>query len=129
MPAVMKVYCEAESHPSIRAIIEFAINRFFALHQESFIFQTCDVLSNVVALPDVDGAALCHDVFTLFSTLKGSAPLTHPEVAAISALTRPRHFRVVVSAMMIAVNSCNPLCEDETTLLHHDEPRLRVSAV
>ena len=88
MPAVMKVYCEAESHPSIRAIIEFAINRFFALHQESFIFQTCDVLSNVVALPDVDGAALCHDVFTLFSTLKGSAPLTHPEVAAISALTK-----------------------------------------
>ena len=47
---------------------------------------------------------------------------------AISALTRPRHFRVVVSAMMIAVNSCNPLREDETTLLRHYEPRLRVSA-
>ncbi|RPD69417.1 hypothetical protein L226DRAFT_471808 [Lentinus tigrinus ALCF2SS1-7] len=88
MPAVIKVYCEAESHPSIRAIVEFAVNRFFALHQESFVFQTCDVMSNVVALPDADGAALCHSVFTLFSTLKGPASLTHPEVAAISVLTK-----------------------------------------
>ncbi|TFK92378.1 hypothetical protein K466DRAFT_480806 [Polyporus arcularius HHB13444] len=88
MPAVIKVYCEAESHPSIRAIIEFAVNRFYALHQESFIFQTCDVLSNVIALPDADGGAICHNVFTLFSTLKGPAPLTHPEVAALSALTK-----------------------------------------
>ncbi|KAI0754356.1 hypothetical protein C8Q80DRAFT_1095352 [Daedaleopsis nitida] len=88
MPAVMKVYCEAESHPSIRGIIEFSVNRFYALHQESFVFQSCDVLSNVVALPGVDGAALCQNVFTLFSTLKSNAPLSHPEVAGLSAMSK-----------------------------------------
>ncbi|KAI8972849.1 hypothetical protein BD414DRAFT_559591 [Trametes punicea] len=88
MPAVVKVYCDAQSHPTIRAIIEFAVNRFFALHQESFIFQTCDIMSNVVALPGADGPTLCHNLFTLFSTLKTNPPLANAEVAALSALTR-----------------------------------------
>ncbi|KAI0327553.1 hypothetical protein GY45DRAFT_1256742 [Cubamyces sp. BRFM 1775] len=88
MPAVIKVYCYADSHPTIRAIIEFAVNRFYALHQESFIFQTCDVISNVIALPDADGATISHNVFTLFATLKSNPPLQNAEVAALSSLTK-----------------------------------------
>lgn len=88
MPAVIKVYCEQEHHPTIRAVIEFSVNRFYALHQESFIFQTCDVMSNVVALPGVEGAALCQNVFTLLATLKSAAIPNHPEVAGLSALTK-----------------------------------------
>ncbi|KAI0676337.1 hypothetical protein C8Q78DRAFT_1084712 [Trametes maxima] len=88
MPAVIKVYCDAESHSTIRAIIEFAVNRFFALHQESFVFQTCDVMSNVIALPGVDGAGMCFNIFTLFATLKHNPPLQNPEVAALSALAK-----------------------------------------
>ena len=88
MPAVVKVYCEAKAHPTIRLIIEFAFNRFFALHQESFIFQTCDVMSNVVALPGVDGPEICRDIFTLLATLKSSGSLDHAEIAGLSALTK-----------------------------------------
>ncbi|KAI0642797.1 hypothetical protein C8Q79DRAFT_917084 [Trametes meyenii] len=88
MPAVIKVYCDAESHSTIRAIIEFAVNRFFALHQESFVFQTCDVMSNVIALPGLDGAGMCFNIFTLFATLKHNPPLQNPEVAALSALAK-----------------------------------------
>ncbi|KAI0659698.1 hypothetical protein C8Q70DRAFT_914754 [Cubamyces menziesii] len=88
MPAVVKAYCDADSHPTIRAIIEFAVNRFYALHQESFIFQTCDVISNLIALPDADGATISQNVFTLFATLKSNPPLQNAEVAALSALTK-----------------------------------------
>ncbi|CDO70971.1 hypothetical protein BN946_scf184830.g2 [Trametes cinnabarina] len=88
MPAVIKVYCDAASHPTIRAIIEFAVNRFYALHQESFIFQTCDIMSNVIALPGSDGPTISLNIFTLFSTLKRNPPLHNAEVVALSALTR-----------------------------------------
>ncbi|TBU39115.1 hypothetical protein BD309DRAFT_873000 [Dichomitus squalens] len=88
MPAVIKVYCEAASQPTIRAVIEFAVNRFFALHQESFIFQTCDVMSNVIALPGVDGSYVCRNIFALLATLKNSASQTNSEVSALSALTK-----------------------------------------
>ena len=88
MPAVVKAYCDADSHPTIRAIIEFAVNRFYALHQESFIFQTCDVISNLIALPEADGATISQNVFTLFATLKSNPPLQNAEVAALSALTK-----------------------------------------
>ncbi|OSC98071.1 hypothetical protein PYCCODRAFT_1375895 [Trametes coccinea BRFM310] len=88
MPAVIKVYCDAAAHPTIRAIIEFAVNRFYALHQESFIFQTCDIMSNVIALPGADGPTTSFNIYTLFSTLKTNPPLHNAEVAALSALTR-----------------------------------------
>ncbi|KAH9852273.1 hypothetical protein C2E23DRAFT_921858 [Lenzites betulinus] len=87
MPAVIKVYCNAESHPTIRSIIEFAVNRFFALHQESFVFQTCDIMSNVIALPGADGPAMCFNIYTLFATLNVQ-PAQNAEVAALSALTK-----------------------------------------
>ncbi|KAI0828677.1 hypothetical protein BC628DRAFT_1316176 [Trametes gibbosa] len=88
MPAVIKVYCDAESHPTIRSIIEFAVNRFFALHQESFVFQTCDIMSNVIALPGADGPVMCFNIFTLFATLKNNQPAQNAEVTALSALTK-----------------------------------------
>ncbi|KAI0763460.1 hypothetical protein BD413DRAFT_484122 [Trametes elegans] len=88
MPAVIKVYCDAESNPTIQAIIEFAVNRFYALHQESFVFQACDIMSNVIALLGTDGATMCRSIFTLFATLKSSPPLQNPEVAALSVLTK-----------------------------------------
>ncbi|KAI0631245.1 hypothetical protein C8Q77DRAFT_1062302 [Trametes polyzona] len=88
MPAVIRVYCDAEKHPTIRSIIEFAVNRFFALHQESFIFQTCDIMSNVIALPSADGPLMSHNIYTLLATLKSNPPTQNPEVAALSALTK-----------------------------------------
>ena len=88
MPAVVKVYCEASSHPTIRAVIEFAVNRFFALHQESFIFQTCDIMSNVIALPGVDGPTVCRSIYNLLATLKIIVPQSNPEVTALSAITK-----------------------------------------
>lgn len=88
MPAILKTYCEAEHHPGIRAAIEYAINRFYALHQESFVFQSFDVISRMIMSPDMDQPWLAKQVFSLFSTLKtGTAPLA-PDVAGIYDLTK-----------------------------------------
>ena len=99
MPAVVKVYCEAKAHPTIRLIIELAFTRFCALHQESFIFQTCDVMSNVVALPGVDGPEICLDIFTLLATLKSSGSLNHVEIAGLSALTKAEEQEAIMITM------------------------------
>ncbi|KAH9933787.1 uncharacterized protein B0H18DRAFT_981998 [Fomitopsis serialis] len=88
MPAIIKTYCEAEYHPGIRAAIEYAVNRFYALHQESFVFQSFDVVSRMFMSPDMDQPWLAKQVFALFSTLKnGTAPLA-PDVAGIYDLTK-----------------------------------------
>lgn len=88
MPAIIKTYCEAEQHPGIRAAIEYAVNRFYALHQESFVFQSFDVVSRMIMSPEMDQQWLAKQVFSLFSTLKnGTAPLA-PDVAGIYDLTK-----------------------------------------
>ena len=88
MPAIIKTYCEAERHPGIRAAIEYAVNRFYALHQESFVFQSLDVVSRMMMSPEMDQSWLATQVFSLFSTLKtGTAPLA-PDVAGIYDLTK-----------------------------------------
>ncbi|PCH35413.1 hypothetical protein WOLCODRAFT_133859 [Wolfiporia cocos MD-104 SS10] len=88
MPAIIKVYSEADGHPGIRTAIEYAVNRFYTLHQESFVFQSFDVVSHMLISPDVDQAWLAGHVFSLFSTLKnGTAPLA-PDVAGIYDLNK-----------------------------------------
>lgn len=88
MPAILKTYCEAEHHPGIRAAIEYGVNRFYALHQESFVFQSFDVVSRMIMSPEMDQPWLAKQVFSLFSTLKnGTAPLA-PDVAGIYDLTK-----------------------------------------
>ena len=44
MPAIVKVYCEAEANIDLRNTIEYAIHRFYAVHEEVFVFQTLDVV-------------------------------------------------------------------------------------
>lgn len=70
MPALIKVYAESEQHEGIRRAIEFAANRFYAHHRESFVFQSLDVMSHVIMLPEVDGDWVGEQVYNLFSTLK-----------------------------------------------------------
>ncbi|EIW78652.1 hypothetical protein CONPUDRAFT_108623 [Coniophora puteana RWD-64-598 SS2] len=70
MPAVIKVYAEQESHPGIRQAIEYAVNRFFALHQDAFIFQTLDVMTHVNLAFGSGDDWLTKHIFTLLSSLR-----------------------------------------------------------
>lgn len=84
MPAVIKTYTESEGHSGIRHAIEYAVNRFYALHQKSFMFQTLDVVTHMTMhLPASDADWLARNVYTLFSTLKRGIPPGTPDEAGI----------------------------------------------
>jgi hypothetical protein len=83
MPVLMKVYAESESNPGIKLAIEYAVNRFYALHQESFIFQSLDIIANVVMAPEIDGDWIAKSVYTLFNTLRRGISPTTPDAAGI----------------------------------------------
>jgi hypothetical protein len=54
MPAIWKTYCDAEGgNKAIRGAIEYAINRFHAIHPEAFVFQSVDVAAAMISHPDM----------------------------------------------------------------------------
>ena len=84
MPSLVKLYVEAPSHPGIRTAIEYAMSRFYALHKESFLFQSIDVIGQIALLPDVDTdtdwfSGGVYDMF--FSLRRGHTAIT--DVAGI----------------------------------------------
>lgn len=83
IPALFKVYAEAESNEGVRRAIEYSINRFYAVHQEAFVFQALNMLSHVVMVPEVDGPWMAKQVLLLLSTLKDDAPVHAPDAAGI----------------------------------------------
>ncbi|KAK7685921.1 hypothetical protein QCA50_010730 [Cerrena zonata] len=88
MPAVMKAYVEADRHPGIRNAIEYAASRFYALHQETFVFQTLDVITPIIVSPGVDDAWIASCIHTLFAPLRGTVPSSAPDAAGIHGLNR-----------------------------------------
>ncbi|THG96127.1 hypothetical protein EW026_g5650 [Hermanssonia centrifuga] len=88
MTAMMKTYVEAEYHGNIRYTIEYAANRFYALHQESFIFQSFDVMAQILDFPHVDGPWIAGGIYALFSTLKGGVSASTPDAAGIHDLNK-----------------------------------------
>lgn len=88
MPAVIKAYVEADRHPGIRNAIEYAASRFYALHQETFVFQTLDIITPIIVAPGVDEAWIASCIHTLFASLRGAAPSLAPDAAGIQGLNR-----------------------------------------
>ncbi|KAF5379141.1 hypothetical protein D9615_005965 [Tricholomella constricta] len=83
MPAVLKVYTESHSHTGIRLAIEYAVNRFYALHQEGFVFQTLDILAHVTALPHIEADWLVRSIYNLFFALRRGLLPSTPDAAGI----------------------------------------------
>ena len=75
LPTLIKVYCEAEGDPGIREAVEYAFHRFFAVHEEIFVYQTLQVVSGIISQLSADGAWISSRVYHLLSTLK-AMPLT-----------------------------------------------------
>ncbi|RDB29723.1 hypothetical protein Hypma_014167 [Hypsizygus marmoreus] len=83
MPAVIKVYAQSELHSGIKLAVEYAVNRFYALHQESFVFQTLDILAHIVALPNFETDRLVKSVYHIFFALRKGVPPSTPDAAGI----------------------------------------------
>lgn len=99
MPAVVKTFAETEHHPNIKRAILYAANRFYALHQESFVFQSFDTLGPILAAPEVDGEWVAPSIYALFSSLRnGVAPGT-PDAAGIHDMNRTQEREALIMAM------------------------------
>ncbi|KAI0077367.1 hypothetical protein K474DRAFT_1751763 [Panus rudis PR-1116 ss-1] len=88
MPAVMKAYVEGEHNPGIRGAIEYAVSRFFALHQESFVFQSLDVITPIASLSNVHEAWVAEGIYSLFSSLKSVLAPSVSEASGIYGMNR-----------------------------------------
>ncbi|KAG1753523.1 uncharacterized protein EDB91DRAFT_1332988 [Suillus paluster] len=88
MLSVVKVYTEQEHHQGIRQAIEYAISRFYAFHQEAFVFQTLDVVVHALLEPTCDSSWLVDSVFRMLSSLNRSNPMTGPDASGIRNMNR-----------------------------------------
>ncbi|KAJ6614617.1 hypothetical protein B0H10DRAFT_2165084 [Mycena sp. CBHHK59/15] len=84
IPVLVKVYTESEMHNGIRLAIEYAFNRFYALHREAFVFQSVDSLAAIMSLPDISGDWVVKSVYALFATLTRGIPPSTPDAAGIA---------------------------------------------
>lgn len=83
MPVLFKVYAESEAHRGIRDAIEYAVNRFYAYHEETFVFQSLDAIARVLVFPDIDQAWIVKNVYTLFASLGRNSSPSDPDMAGI----------------------------------------------
>ena len=84
MPAVFKSYSQSHKGSAIQLAIEYGINRFYAQHEEAFVFQTLDVLCLIIFSKEcTDHTKVAEDVFSLLSTLRNAAPQNAPDPAGI----------------------------------------------
>ncbi|KAF8965019.1 hypothetical protein BDZ97DRAFT_1813196 [Flammula alnicola] len=83
MPALVKVYTETPSHPGIRNAIEYAVNKFYALHKESFLYQSINTIGQLSMLPGIDAAWFSKGVYELFFSLKRTLPPSTVDVGGI----------------------------------------------
>lgn len=70
MLAIVKLYAEKEENEGIRKTIEYAASRFYALHQETFLFQTLDVVAHAIMTKECDGFWTMAQVHQLLSSLR-----------------------------------------------------------
>ncbi|KAF9225723.1 hypothetical protein BS17DRAFT_560510 [Gyrodon lividus] len=83
MLVVVRTYVEQECHQGIRQAIEYAASRFYALHQEAFIFQTLDVVAHAVMASDCDSAWMMKHVLQLLSSLRYENLASTPDASGI----------------------------------------------
>ncbi|KAH8118013.1 hypothetical protein DFH11DRAFT_1541265 [Phellopilus nigrolimitatus] len=74
LPALIKIYCEANGDAGVREAIEYAVHRFFAVHEEVFVYQALQVISSFVAQLSTDGDWIASNAYHLLATLKSIPP-------------------------------------------------------
>ena len=133
MPVVIKVYCEAEAHSGIRSAVEYATQRFFALHDKTFVFQTLEVAAQMLvhsklASPD-DQEWVAKHVYLLLATLSNTSSTSAEDAAGVYNMNKPQERE----ALLAMVNEkpevlLGPLARSNT-LADINEPTTNLSTV
>ncbi|KAG7095353.1 hypothetical protein E1B28_006112 [Marasmius oreades] len=96
MPAILKVYVEGETHHGIRHAIEYAVNRFYAHHEETFVFQSLSAVSQMFILPGIDGEWIGKHVYSLFASLHRSVPSSALDEAGIHGANKSQEREALI---------------------------------
>ncbi|TDL25147.1 hypothetical protein BD410DRAFT_784972 [Rickenella mellea] len=87
MPVLVKIYCESEGNTTVRAAIEYAVSRFYAVHEETFAFQALDVLAILLKQQNIDAEWVAKNIYCLMSTLRESQT-SAPDAAGIHGVNK-----------------------------------------
>jgi len=88
MLSVVKVYTEQEHNQQIRQAIEYAISRFYAFHQEAFVFQTLDVVVHALLEPTCDSSWLVNGIYRMLSSLNRNNPMAGSDASGLRTVNR-----------------------------------------
>ncbi|KAF7725974.1 hypothetical protein EC973_009120 [Apophysomyces ossiformis] len=73
LPALFKVFCEVERYPHVRSAITFAWCRFYAIHEEAFVFQMLGTLVPLILSAYTKsvqlGAWMTNNIFVLMQAM------------------------------------------------------------
>jgi len=83
MPALVKTYTEQSAHPGIRSAIEYAVDRFYALHKESFLYQSVHVIGQVAILLEHDEDWFSKGIFDMFASLRKTTTASSIDMGGI----------------------------------------------
>lgn len=88
MLVIIKVYAEQEENQRIGQAIEYAVDRFYALHRETFLFQTLDVVAHAVTTSGCEASWIVAQVHRLLSSLRYDSPTASLDGLGIRDYTR-----------------------------------------
>lgn len=101
MPAVWKVYCEAEhGNKAIRDVIKYATSRFHAIHGEVFIFQSIDAAAAMISIPDAkDHESFASNLTSLLLSLAGQSKAGEMSAGGIQNVNRPYEREAIITSL------------------------------
>lgn len=83
MPALVKTYTEQFAHPGIRSAIEYAVNRFYALHKESFLYQSVHIIGQIAMLLEHEEEWFSKGIFDMFASLRKTTTTSSVDMGGI----------------------------------------------
>ena len=103
MPSLFKVYAEAESHMGIRHAIQYASSRFYAIHEEAYLFQGVDLASSIIVRLErpEDQDWFAGKIWRLFSALKAPPHQGIPDAAGIRDCNMAEEREALIASTVI----------------------------
>ena len=99
MPAVIKVFIEAEEQSQVRQAIAYATQRFYILHQESFVFQSFDASGPILSGSLAENSWVANGLAALFMSLRPGIPSPTHDAAGILDMNKEQEQEALMITM------------------------------
>ncbi|GJJ14897.1 hypothetical protein Clacol_009167 [Clathrus columnatus] len=99
MPSILKVYAEAEKHIGIQYAIQYASSRFYAVHEENYLYQSLDTVSKLLVTynsPE-DKEWFAGRIWLFFSSLKTNPQAVY-DIAGIFDMNKSEERELLIAS-------------------------------